>query len=61
MPRIFIVGSLKQVKNNKVRDTEKADREAASKAKRRGSDKENSDEPDDADVLGEKEDQDVIF
>ncbi|KAL9122695.1 MAG: hypothetical protein Q9187_000751 [Circinaria calcarea] len=48
-----------QVKNNKQRDTEIADREAA--AKRRGSNKENADGPDSSDVLGEQEDQDVIF
>ncbi|MCJ1394231.1 H(+)-transporting V1 sector ATPase subunit D [Xylographa bjoerkii] len=52
---------LKKVKNNKVRDTERSDREAAAKAKRRGSDKENSEEPGAVDVLGEQEDQDVIF
>ncbi|KAL8709938.1 MAG: hypothetical protein Q9220_005388 [cf. Caloplaca sp. 1 TL-2023] len=50
---------LKKVKNNKQRDNE-ANEEAA-KSKRRGSDKENADGPDPSDVLGEQEDQDVIF
>ncbi|MCJ1311324.1 H(+)-transporting V1 sector ATPase subunit D [Agyrium rufum] len=50
---------LKKVKNNKLRDTEKADKEAL--AKRRDSDKENEDGPDAIDVLGEQEDQDIIF
>jgi len=49
------------VKNNKQRDTEAADRESA--AKRRGSDKENAAEEDGgpSDLLGDQEDQDVIF
>ena len=46
---------LKKVKSNKQRDTE-----AAEKA-RRGSDKENADGPAPADLLGEVEDEDVIF
>ncbi|KAI9781113.1 MAG: H(+)-transporting V1 sector ATPase subunit D [Candelina submexicana] len=54
---------LKKVKNNKTRDTEAADK--ATKAKndaRRGSDKENEgEEPGSTDVLGEQEDNDVIF
>ncbi|KAL9577144.1 MAG: hypothetical protein Q9212_006559 [Teloschistes hypoglaucus] len=50
---------LKKVKNNKQRDIEASDREQA--AKRRGSDKENEEGPDASDVLGEQEDQDVIF
>ena len=49
---------LKKVKNNKQRDNEAAEEELKS-SKRRGSDKENVDEP--ADILGEQEDQDVIF
>ena len=50
-----------QVKNNKQRDAEAGEREAKAKAKRRGSDKENDEGPDSVDVLGDKEDQDVIF
>ena len=42
-----------------MRDTERADKEA--NEKRRGSDKENADGPGATDVLGEQEDQDVIF
>ena len=49
---------LKKVKNNKQRDNNAAEQQQAS-AKRRGSDKENSEAP--ADVLGDQEDQDVIF
>ncbi|KAL9615857.1 MAG: hypothetical protein Q9204_008649, partial [Flavoplaca sp. TL-2023a] len=50
---------LKKVKNNKQRDNEAAEQE---NAKKQGdSDKENVDEPETADVLGEQEDQDVIF
>ena len=48
-----------QVKNNKTRDNERADRENASK--RRESDKENDEGTSPADVLGEEEDHDVIF
>ena len=48
---------LKKVKNNKQRDNEAHEAELE-KTKRRGSDKENADAPD---VLGEQEDQDVIF
>ncbi|KAL9586983.1 MAG: hypothetical protein Q9203_003667 [Teloschistes exilis] len=48
-----------QVKNNKQRDMEASDKEQASK--RRDSDKENDEGPDASDVLGEQEDQDVIF
>lgn len=47
------------MKNNKQRDNDA--NEAANKAKRRGSDKENEEGLDAADVLGEQEDQDVIF
>lgn len=52
----------RKVKNNKQRDIAAADRENA--AKRRSSDKENAGEPEGAaskDVLGNQEDQDVIF
>lgn len=50
---------LKKVKNNKQRDNAAA--EQAEKDKQ-GSDKENAgDGPDNADILGENEDQDVIF
>ena len=50
---------LKKVKGNKQRDNEKS--EAAEKA-RRGSDKENNaDGPGGGDILGEQEDEDVIF
>ena len=48
-----------QVKNNKQRDNEAADKENA--AKRRGSDKENDEAPSSSDLLAEDEDQDVIF
>ena len=49
---------LKKVKNNKQRDNDAA--EAAQKSnKRRGSDKENIEGP--TDILGEQEDEDVIF
>jgi V-type H+-transporting ATPase subunit D len=49
---------LKKVKNNKQRDNEAKEQEA----KRRGSDKENTaDDPGATDILGEQEDQDVIF
>lgn len=53
---------LKKVKNNKTRDQAKADQEMAAKL-RRDSDKENTEEDSNApaDVLGEAEDQDVIF
>ncbi|KAI4165376.1 MAG: hypothetical protein LQ342_000784 [Letrouitia transgressa] len=50
---------LKKVKNIKQRDSDANDQENASK--RRGSDKENADLPNRVDVLGEQEDQDVIF
>ncbi|KAL9607267.1 MAG: hypothetical protein Q9167_007803 [Letrouitia subvulpina] len=50
---------LKKVKNIKQRDNDANDQEHASK--RRGSDKENADLPNKVDVLGEQEDQDVIF
>ena len=49
---------LKKVKNNKQRDSNAADEERKN-TKRRGSDKENDQEA--VDVLGEQEDQDVIF
>ncbi len=48
-----------KVSNKKQRDSAAADAEMASK--RRGSDKENDDVPAPSDVLGEQEDQDVIF
>lgn len=48
-----------QVKNNKQRDNDANEEE--NKSKRRGSDKENAEGPDSSDVLGEQEDQDVIF
>lgn len=47
------------MKNNKIRDNERADREHA--AKQRDSDKENDEGSGATDVLGEQEDQDVIF
>lgn len=47
---------LKKVKSNKQRDSA-----AAEKSKRRGSDKENSEGRSAPDVLGEQEDEDVIF
>ncbi|KAL8831451.1 MAG: hypothetical protein Q9191_000862 [Dirinaria sp. TL-2023a] len=50
---------LKKVKNNKQRDSENA--EAEEKKTRRGSDKENTENSGPIDVLGEQEDQDVIF
>ncbi|KAL8963219.1 MAG: hypothetical protein Q9193_000490 [Seirophora villosa] len=50
---------LKKVKNNKQRDNDANEKE--NKSKRRGSDKENAQGPDSSDVLGEQEDQDVIF
>ena len=51
---------LKKVKNNKLRDSEAKDKELASK--KRGSDKENvADDVGATDILGEQEDQDVIF
>ncbi|KAL8906570.1 MAG: hypothetical protein Q9207_001954 [Kuettlingeria erythrocarpa] len=50
---------LKKVKNNKQRDN--AANEEEEKSKRRGSDKENAQGPEPSDVLGEQEDQDVIF
>ena len=52
---------LKKVKNNKQRDHDAAE-QAENEIKRRGSDKENTaDDPGATDVLGEQEDQDVIF
>lgn len=51
---------LKKVKNNKLRDSEAKDKEMASK--KRDSDKENmADDAGATDILGEQEDQDVIF
>ena len=51
---------LKKVKNNKLRDSEAKDKELASK--KRDSDKENmADDAGATDILGEQEDQDVIF
>ncbi|KAL9603642.1 MAG: hypothetical protein Q9179_002129 [Wetmoreana sp. 5 TL-2023] len=50
---------LKKVKNNKQRDNDAIEQQNSSK--RRDSDKENADGPDPSDVLGEQEDQDVIF
>jgi hypothetical protein len=47
------------VKNNKTRDNERSDQENA--AKQRDSDKENNEGSGSTDVLGEQEDQDVIF
>lgn len=50
------------MKNNKQRDNEIAEKaEVEEKGKRRDSDKENDDGPEAKDVLGEQEDQDVIF
>lgn len=48
-----------QVKNNKQRDNDANEEET--KSKRRDSDKENADGQNPSDVLGEQEDQDVIF
>ena len=50
---------MQQVKNNKLRDSEKKDRET--KMKNRESEKENEDGLEVLDVLGEEGDQDVIF
>ena len=50
---------LKKVKNNKQRDNAAAEEEDRKTKERRDSDKENTSKP--ADVLGEQEDQDVIF
>ncbi|KAA6409347.1 MAG: V-type proton ATPase subunit D [Lasallia pustulata] len=50
---------LKKVKNNKQRDNAAAEQEEL--GKRRGSDKENEDDTGTPDVLGEREDNDVIF
>ncbi|KAI4151293.1 MAG: hypothetical protein LQ341_000932 [Variospora aurantia] len=50
---------LKKVKNNKQRDNDANEEE--NKSKGRDSDKENAEGPDSSDVLGEQEDQDVIF
>lgn len=53
---------LKKVKNNKQRDNAAAEAADKEKAQRRGSDKENTaNDPEATDVLGENEDQDVIF
>jgi len=49
-----------KVKNNKQRDNAAKDQEEKAKD-RRGSDKENDETSGSADVLGEQEDQDVIF
>ena len=51
---------LKKVKSNKQRDADAAEQEERN-SKRRGSDKENLSDPGAADILGEQEDQDVIF
>ena len=52
---------LKKVKNNKQRDNDAAEQEEKA-SKRRGSDKENTaDDPGATDILGDQEDQDVIF
>lgn len=50
---------LKKVKGNKQRDNEAKEKEASDK--KGGSDKENADDPAATDILGENEDQDVIF
>lgn len=50
---------LKKVKGNKQRDNDAKEKEASDK--RRGSDKENANDPGATDILGENEDQDVIF
>ncbi len=51
---------LKKVKNNKQRDNDA--KEAEEKARRKGSDKENSADASGAgDILGEQQDEDVIF
>ena len=49
---------LKKVKNNKQRDNDAAE-EQQKNSKRRESDKENTNGP--TDILGDQEDQDVIF
>ncbi len=51
---------LKKVKSNKQRDNDAAELEAKA-SKRRGSDKENADDHGSTDILGDQEDQDVIF
>ena len=51
---------LKKVKSNKQRDNDAAEQQEKS-SKRRGSDKENDDHRGATDILGEQEDQDVIF
>lgn len=51
---------LKKVKNNKQRDSQAAEKSQEA-SKRRESDKENADGDTPPDVLGEAEDQDVIF
>ncbi len=50
---------LKKVKGNKQRDNEAKEKESSDK--KGGSDKENADDPAATDILGENEDQDVIF
>lgn len=51
---------LKKVKNNKQRDNDAKEQEA--KTRRRSSDKENSaDSPGSGDILGDQQDEDVIF
>lgn len=51
---------LKKVKSNKQRNNDAAEQDNQT-SKRRGSDKENADDPQTTDILGEQEDQDVIF
>ena len=51
---------MSQVKNNKQRDNDAKGKEEEAK-ERRGSDKENDESSGPVDVLGEQEDQDVIF
>ena len=51
---------LKKVKNNKQRDQAEADK-AMAESKKADSDKENANGASAPDVLGEEEDQDVIF
>lgn len=56
-PVLLLMHGFPQVKNNKQRDNDAAEQAA----KRSDSDKENADGPGATDVLGEQEDQDVIF
>ena len=51
---------LKKVKSNKQRDNDAAEQQDKSST-RHGSDKENVDDSGATDILGEQEDQDVIF